>query len=243
MSSANSKFCCSQRLISALLAGIMMATAPVAASTLVERERLAEAQGDRLKDVHFNSTYGDVCPTLTALIDSVAGKFRLLIPQHETGATTKLYLVKEQLSNAMRIAFETRQCRYILTVRRFTGSADAETEVPILPRFVGPAWKVSSDVPWLVERTLSPFDGGFTRYSIPFDVNDDLTFSGAIYFASDRFTVYLVNVPKDLRMTSHDNSEFRTYDVFIAKGNARLSLALTREIINPDGTWRNVFGP
>lgn len=96
-------------------------------------EKLIAAQfSNRAKGVVFDDGYDVVCPQFTSLIHSVGQKIEFITPSlYGLGA----YSRDGYQSSSKDIIFSNRECRYIITVKKFATIDGIERETPLLPAF------------------------------------------------------------------------------------------------------------
>jgi hypothetical protein len=106
-----------------------------------EIEKLKAAQfNNRAQGSIFDDGYVVVCPQFTSLIHSVDQKLQFITPTYSLDGLGA-YSRDGYQSNSKEIIFSNRDCRYIITIKKFTSVDGIERETPLFPHLTTEEWR------------------------------------------------------------------------------------------------------
>jgi hypothetical protein len=218
-------------------------------------DELMRRQNNRAKFVDFDDPHRAACPRFTSLIYASGEKFEIVMPNIAfAGFSMRGGLGgSDDGPNAEEFEFLTDRCRYIVTVKKFVITGDAEAEDPLHrgpspapPQARQPARPPTLEGPVGTEGnkaviTDDPARSGLMQIHVWFvSPTPNTQFTGLLYFSPKTMTVFLANAPKELELESRKNPASRSYELDIKSLDSRIRLSVKKEIYVND-SWIRAF--
>jgi hypothetical protein len=216
------------------------------------REELDILSGWREKNIRFGPSYAERCPQFTGLLHSSRFVVKLIVPHRDMASDLVLSSTTDLQNDAMDFLFARPSCRYLMKIKRF-GTPNGEsanrlnatvremvytTDLPPGPDDKpGLAFRWHGNKYWVDKNKLDPSNRGYAQLPAAFVGLDNLVFTAMAYFAPSGLTILMTDAAQDLRVDVEKRDDAQLYDISFRNADARVSLALTREIY-VDGAWR-----